>query len=129
MEARIANPSTTPWRYALSMVMVLAGLLHFLFTDTYVSVMPGYLPWHYELVLLSGFFEIAGGLGLLVPATRNFAGWGLIALYLAVLPANINMAMHDIQPASIAIPLWLLWLRIPLQAVFIYWAWAVSRPD
>lgn len=129
MEARIANPSVRPWRYALALVMVLAGVLHFLFTDDYVSVMPDYLPWHEELVLISGFFEIAGGLGLLIPATRTFAGWGLIALYVAVLPANINMAVHDIQPARIAIPLWLLWLRIPLQAVFIYWAWAVSQPD
>lgn len=129
MEARLATPSVTPWRYALALVMVLAGTLHFLFTEAYVSVMPDYLPWHEELVLISGFFEIAGGLGLLVPATRIFAGWGLIALYLAVLPANINMAVHDIQPASITIPLWLLWLRIPLQAVFIWWAWAVSRPD
>lgn len=110
--------------------MVVAGVLHFAATDAYVAVMPDYLPWHRQLVLISGFFEIAGGLGLLVPTLRKLAGWGLIALYLAVLPANINMAINDIQPASFEVPLLLLllWLRIPLQLAFIYWAWYASRP-
>lgn len=123
----ILNDTNAFWRIALACVMVAAGVLHFLYTDAYVSVMPAYLPWHRELVLLSGTLEIAGGLGLLLPATRGLAGLGLIALYVAVLPANINMAVNNIQPVSITVPLALLWLRIPLQGVFIYWAWAVSR--
>lgn len=117
------------WRVALAAVMVVAGILHFLATDKYVAVMPDYLPWHRELVLVSGFFEIAGGLGLLLPATRALAGWGLIALYLAVLPANINMAVNDIQPSGLDIPLFWLWMRVPLQLLFIYWAWHASRPE
>ncbi len=116
-------------RRALALVMVVAGMLHFVATDAYVAVMPGYLPLHRELVYLSGMFEVLFGLALLWRTTRAAAGIGLIALYLAVLPANINMAVHDIQPAGFDIPGFLLWARLPLQLVLIYWAWRVSRPD
>ncbi len=116
-------------RAALALVMVVAGMLHFVATDAYVAVMPGYLPLHRELVYLSGLFEVLFGLGLLWRKTRAAAGIGLIALYVAVLPANINMAVHDIQPAGFDIPGFLLWARLPLQLVLIYWAWRVSRPD
>jgi len=117
------------FRFALALVMVVAGALHFAATDAYVAIMPDYLPWHRELVWLSGAFEILLGLGLLPRATRRASGLGLILLYLAVLPANLNMAVHDIQPAAFHIPAALLWARLPLQLVFIYWAWRVSRPE
>ena len=116
------------WRIALTIVMIVAGSLHFIATDAYVSIMPDYLPWHRELVYISGLFQIAGGLGLLILKTRAVAGWGLIALYIAVLPANVNMALYDIQPGSFTIPVALLWARLPIQLVLIYWAWSVSRP-
>ncbi len=116
-------------RAALALVMVVAGMLHFVATDAYVAVMPGYLPLHRELVYLSGMFEVLFGLGLLWRKTREAAGIGLIVLYLAVLPANINMAVHDIQPASFHIPAFALWARLPFQFVLIYWAWRVSRPE
>ncbi len=109
--------------------MVVAGMLHFVATDAYVSIMPDYLPLHRELVYLSGVAEVLCGLGLLWHATREAAGTCLIVLYLAVLPANINMAVHDIQPVGFHIPAILLWARLPLQLVFIYWAWRVSRPE
>jgi uncharacterized membrane protein len=111
------------------LVMVLAGVLHFFATDSYVSIIPAFLPLHRELVYLSGFFEILFGLGLLWPKTRQASGVCLILLYIAVLPANINMAILNIQPAGFEIPRVLLWLRLPLQFVFIYWAWQVSRPQ
>lgn len=109
--------------------MVVAGVLHFVATDSYISIMPAYLPLHRELVYLSGFFEILFGLGLLWPKTRPASGICLILLFLAVLPANINMAMQNIQPAGFVIPTVLLWLRLPFQLVLIYWAWRVSRPS
>ena len=115
-------------RLALALVMVLAGVLHFVATDTYVSIMPAYLPLHRELVYLSGIFEILFGLGLLWPKTRQASGVCLILLFHAVLPANLNMAVQNIQPASFEIPAVLLWLRLPFQLVLIYWAWRVSRP-
>ena len=109
--------------------MVVAGVLHFVAADTYVAIMPDYLPLHRELVYLSGICEVLFGLGLLWPKTRQAAGTCLILLYLAVLPANVNMAVHDIQPASFHIPAVLLWARLPFQFVLIYWAWRVSRPE
>ena len=116
-------------RCALALVMVAAGLLHFVATDTYVAIMPAYLPLHRELVYISGVFEVLFGLGLLWRKSRGAAGIGLIALFLAVLPANINMAVNDIQPTGVHIPALLLWARLPLQLVLIYWAWRVSRPE
>ncbi len=116
-------------RGALALVMVVAGSLHFIATDAYVGIMPDYLPLHLELVYISGVFEILFGLGLLRANTRELSGMGLILLYLAVLPANLNMALNDIQPAGFHIPALLLWARLPLQLVFIYWAWRVSRPQ
>ncbi len=109
--------------------MIVAGILHFVATDAYVSIMPEYLPLHRELVYLSGIFEVLSGLGLLWHKTRKAAGTCLILLFLAVLPANINMAVQDIQPANFHIPAFLLWARLPFQLVFIYWAWRVSRPE
>ncbi len=115
-------------RYALALIMVAAGTLHFTATDTYVSIMPAYLPLHRELVYMRGVFEILFGLGLLWRKTREVAGIGLILLFISVLPANVNMAVNDIQPADFRIPAFLLWARLPFQLVLIYWAWSVSRP-
>ena len=124
-----ANSSLFFFRVTLALVMVVAGALHFVATEAYVSIMPGYLPLHRELVYLSGIFEILFGLGLLWGKTRKLAGTFLVLLYIAVLPANVEMAVHDIQLASFRIPAFLLWVRLPFQFVFIYWAWRVSRPE
>jgi len=104
-----------------------AGILHFLITPRYMAIMPPYLPAHRTLVFISGAAEIAGGLGILAPNTaiRRAAAWGLIALLIAVMPANVNMLVnHADFPV---IPLWVLWARLPLQIPFIYWAWFYTR--
>ena len=109
--------------------MIVAGALHFQATDAYMAIMPSYLPYHRELVFVSGAFEILGGIGLLIPKLRVAAGIGLIVLFFAVLPANINMAIFDLQPASFHIPAALLWARIPFQLVIVCWAWFVLLPN
>lgn len=113
-------------KYLLSALFVLAGLNHFINPAFYLKMMPPYLPWHLFLVYLSGFFEVALGVLLLVPALTRVAAWGLIALLVAVFPANVQMAINphlypDIHPI-------VLWLRLPLQAVFIAWAYWYTRP-
>lgn len=105
-------------RWPVAILFAVAGALHFFITDTYMRVMPPYLPFPYALVLISGAAEIAGGLGLLFPQTRHLAAWGLIALLVAVFPANVNMAQ-----AGTMGPPWALWARLPLQAVLIWWVW------
>lgn len=106
-------------RLLLALAMVAVGILHFVRPDGFVKIVPSFLPAPRALVLVSGFFEILGGVGLLVPSTRRSAAIGLVALYVAVFPANINMAVNDIQPVDAAIPVALLWLRLPLQLLLI----------
>jgi len=74
------------------------------------------------LVVISGICEVAGGAALLIRPLRRAAGWGLIALLIAVFPANIYMACHPDQ-IDLHIEPWLLWLRLPLQAVLVGWVW------
>lgn len=114
-------------KYLLCVFFVLGGLNHFINPAFYLKIMPPYLPWRLFLVYLSGFFEVALGVLLLVPALTRVAAWGLIALLVAVFPANVHMAINpqfypDIPPL-------VLWLRLPLQAVFIAWAYWHARPD
>jgi uncharacterized membrane protein len=110
-------------RVFLAAFFVLAGVMHFTRTSFYVYIMPPSLPWPVELVWISGACEIAGGLGLLLPTTRVAAGWGLIALLVAVFPANIHMAVNNVVPPGVRIPRWLLWVRLPLQFVLMYLVW------
>ena len=113
-------------RYLLALIFLVAGPLHFIFTPTYARIMPPWLPAHILLVQISGIFEILGGIGLLVPSTQRFSAWGLIALLVAVSPANIQMALDHAQWPHI--PAWLLWMRVPLQLPLIWWAWLYTRP-
>jgi len=112
-------------KWLFGLFFVLAGSNHFLHPDFYVKAMPPYLPWHLVLVYLSGVFEIALGILLLIPQYTVLAAWGLIALLIAVFPANIHMALH--APLYPGIDPALLWLRLPLQGVFIAWAWWLTR--
>ena len=86
-------------------------------------MMPAYFPWHRELVVISGIAEIAGGLGILSAKIRRLAGWGLIALLVAVFPANLQVALHGWP--GVQIPQWILWARLPLQPVLIAWVYWV----
>jgi uncharacterized membrane protein len=112
-------------RGLLAAIFILAGALHFVFTPMYVRIMPPYLPAPQLLVQISGMFEILGGAGLLVPSTRRASAWGLIALLIAVSPANIQMAIDHAHWPSI--PAWALWARVPLQLPMIWWAWLYTR--
>jgi len=121
------NAHKAKLRILLAVSMIGIGLMHFFAPEGFVRIVPEWLPAPLTLVLVSGLFEIAGGVGLLVPKVRRAAGLGLIALYLAVFPANIHMAAADVQPPGFHIPEILLWVRLPFQALFIVWAWWCSR--
>ena len=109
------------------MIFVVAGALHFVSPETYERIMPPYLPLHRELVYLSGALEIAGGLGLLHERTRPAAGIGLILLLLAVWPANLQMLLDARATGKSGAYVALLWARMPLQVLLMYWVWRVSR--
>ena len=120
-------------RVLLSALMVTIGVLHFTHAATFASIVPDYLPAPLLLVYVSGVFEILLGAALLPEPTRPLAAWGLCALYVAVFPANVHMALHPelplagvseaMRPSPLA-----LWLRLPLQALLIYWAYRYTRP-
>jgi uncharacterized membrane protein len=116
-------------RGILAAGMILIGVRHFTHPAGFVTIMPSYLPWPLELVYLSGFFEVMGGAGLLIPRTRRWAAWGLIALFIAVFPANLNMALNNLPFNGEPVPPLMLWLRLPMQGLLIAWAWWMTRPD
>lgn len=109
----------------MGLAYVAAGVNHFLNPEFYVAIMPPYLPWHLELVWLSGLAEILLGVGVLIPRTRVLSAWGIIALLIAVFPANLHMALH---PEDFDVPAAGLYVRLPLQALLILWAWWYTRP-
>ncbi len=105
-------------------LFVAAGVGHFAATGFYLKIMPPYLPYHRELVLISGGFEVALGLMLAIPRTSRLAAWGLIALLIAVFPANIYVYQHrDLFPLPEVVHL----LRLPAQGLLILWAYAYTR--
>jgi uncharacterized membrane protein len=115
--------------FLLGVAYLAAGIAHFWNPEFYIRIMPPYLPAHRELVELSGVAEFALGFAMLVfgarvPRIRRWAAWGIIALLIAVFPANIYAATNDIGGTGI----WA-WVRLPIQALFIWWAWIYTRPD
>ena len=123
----------TRWqRVALWFVIfwfLFGGIAHFAFTDLEARIVPPQIPNAPDVVLATGILELVGAFGLLLPWTRRVAGWGLFLLTLAVTPANVYMLhIHD----QFDIPVWLLWLRLPLQVVLLWlivWGsrWRPSR--
>ena len=119
----------TPMRWLAILGFILAGLNHFRHPDFYRSIIPPGFPSPAALVAISGIAEIAGGVGLAIPRLRRAAGWGLIALLVAVFPANLYMALDPDRFAGLHVAPSLLWLRLPLQAVFIWWVFEVAIYD
>lgn len=123
MRVRIA------FRWLAAVAFCAVGVLHFTHARVFLTIMPPFIPtgWHLACVHWSGVFEILGGVGLLVPRTRRLAGWGLLALLVAVFPANIHMALNnvalgDLPPNPVAA-----WARLPFQLVFAAWIWWVAE--
>ncbi len=109
-----------------------AGIMHFVIPKTYEAIVPDYIPISArDCVRYSGVAELAGGIGVIVPQTRRAAGWGLIALLIAVFPANVHMALSPEQIKGLdtrRVPRWTLWARLPLQFVMIWQVWKATEP-
>jgi uncharacterized membrane protein len=108
--------------FLFAIFFVAAGLLHFLFPEPYVRIMPPFLLWPKALVWVSGAAEIAGGLGLLIKRCRRAAAFGLALLLVAVFPANIYMAAAHVHFPGLMGKSWVQWSRLPLQIPLIFWA-------
>ena len=113
--------------WTMGLLLVAAGLNHFRALDFYKRLIPPYLPLPGTLVVVSGVAEVALGLGLLVRRTSRPAAWGVVALLIAVFPANLHMALNPRDFPQF--PVWALWARLPLQIPLIAWAWWLTRGD
>ena len=111
--------------YVMALLYVGAGINHFLNPGVYMQIMPSWLPWHSELVFLSGVFETLLGLLLLFPASRRLAAWGIIFLLVAVFPANVQMMVNYLRENNPH--LWIAVIRLPLQLVLIWWAFGFTK--
>jgi len=121
-------------RWVLSTFMVLIGITHFTHGSMFASIVPPFLPAPLLLVYVSGAIEIGLGVLLSIPQTQRFAAWSLIALFIAVFPANVYMALHP-GLEIVGKPAWLPqpsavagWIRLPFQFALLYWAWLYTKP-
>ncbi len=115
----------------LAVFYVGSGILHFTRPENYIRIIPAYLPAHLALVLISGVAEITLGIAVFFPKTRRLAAWGIIALLVAVFPANLYMYQQAVETGGAAFdvaPTVLYW-RLWMQGLFILWAYVFTRPE
>jgi uncharacterized membrane protein len=109
-----------------ALLFFLAGVLHFVSPAFFDRIVPPWVPDARLATYVSGVCEIAGAIGLLIPATRTAAAWGLMALLVAVLPANIHM-LNQARAAEASVGYIAgLWMRLPLQPLLIWWVWRAA---
>jgi uncharacterized membrane protein len=110
---------------AMVLLYVAAGINHFIHPELYLSIMPPWLPFHSALVDISGVCEILFGLLLILKRTRVVAAWLIIALLIAVFPANIQMFINYWRSDSPL--LWIAIVRLPVQGLLIWWAYGFTK--
>jgi uncharacterized membrane protein len=108
-------------RLLLAALFLFAGTIHLRNPELFVPVMPPWIPFHLPCILISGVFELLGGLGLLVPwrPIQFLTGWSLTLLLIAVFPANIYMAVANVKVHGFPAHAWMGWARLPLQPLLI----------
>ena len=112
---------------AMSIMLCFTAIGHFAFTKGMAMMIPKFIPFKESFVYLTGVFEIVMAIGLLIPRFKYISGWALIVFLLLMLPANIYAAINNVnyQKGTPDGPgLSYLWFRIPLQLLFIFWAYA-----
>ncbi|MCG1002071.1 MULTISPECIES: DoxX family membrane protein [Halobacterium] len=123
-----------PLRYVMGTIYVVAGVLHFRTPAAFERVVPPSLPRPRALVYVSGVAEVVFGVGVLFERTRRLSAWGIVALLVAVFPANVYMATDNVADELVPegmerVARVAAWVRLPLQGVLVLWAWWHSKPD
>jgi uncharacterized membrane protein len=112
--------------YLMAVLYFLAGINHFIHPGPYIKIMPPWLPFHRELVLVIGALEIGLAMLLLPSFSRKLAAWGIILLLFAVFPANVQMSVNYYKENNPQ--WWITLLRLPLQLLLIWWAYTFTKP-
>lgn len=110
----------------IALIFIVAGISHFVIPAAFESIVPKWVPNARAAVFWSGVAEISGALGLLIPRTRVIAAWCLIALLLAVFPANVQMLLNAREANAPTLYIAVLWGRLPLQPLLIWWVWKAA---
>ena len=111
-----------PWHlYLMASLYIIAGINHFRSPGMYIRIIPPVFKNPKLINTFSGIAEILLGILLMFPFSKRFAAWGIIALLIAIFPANLFMFQD--KKASFGLPKWILFIRLPLQIVLIYWAY------
>lgn len=106
----------------LGLFLIVAGINHFRDPQFYINIMPDYIPFQSEVILLSGWLEIALGIMVLFNKTKRLGAWLIIAMLLIYLLVHIDMVVHAHDKFR-SFPIALLWIRLPIQFLFMFWAW------
>lgn len=118
-------------RAALAALFTFTGTMHFLQPRFFEAIVPPAIEARKkEVVAISGYAEIAGAAMILHPTSRRLGRWWLLALLVAVFPANIHMAVNPEQIRGLDMrrfPRWALWARLPLQPLAMFWVWQATR--
>jgi uncharacterized membrane protein len=109
----------------MGLLYAAAGINHFVNPDFYLPIMPPYLPAPLLLIYLSGVAEILLGIGVIVPRTARASAWTIIAMLIVFMLVHVHMVANPQDFSDV--PVWALWLRLPLQALLILWAWWYTR--
>jgi uncharacterized membrane protein len=110
----------------LAVILFSAGILHGVKPELFLVAMPPYIPWHLEIVLLTGVLEFALAAGLYFQHSRKKAALLSCLYFIAILPAHIHVSLNHIPMFGVSSPL-LLWGRTLFQSVFIAWAYGIYR--
>ena len=118
-------------RAGLAAFFTLAGTMHFVRPRFYEAIVPPAVGSEREVVIVSGLAELAGAAAVLHPRSRRLGRWWLLALLVAVFPANLHMAVNPERIKGLdleRVPRWALWARLPLQPLAMLWVWRATRP-
>lgn len=119
-------PGLADWpsrmRLALAVALLLAGSDHLVAPGRYLPMIQGFLPWPEQVVLFTGLCELAGAVGLLLPATRRLAALLLAVYFVCVFPANVSNALNGVAIEGLPQAAWYYWLRLPFQPLVVWWA-------
>jgi len=111
---------------AMSVMLIFTSIGHFIFQKGMMMMLPNGLPYKKTIVFGTGVLEILAAIGLLLPDARSLTSSFLLVFFVCILPANISAALRKIDHEKATTQgkdVKYLWIRVPLQLIFMIWVW------